>query len=200
MNMTGVILSGGASRRMGRNKAFIEINGQRIIERTVSLFKNIFEDVIIVTNSPLDYLDFDVKIVTDLIPGKGSLGGIYTGLFFSSTPKAFFVSCDMPFLDKEVIQHFLDHSEMAEIVVYRSGDHWEPLHAVYSRTFIKPIERLMKQDDLKIIKAYKWVRVREIKKEELQRIDPGLHSLVNVNTPEDLERVLTSNPHFPISL
>ena len=187
--MTGVILAGGESRRMGRNKAFIEVQGERIIDRTVSLFKELFDEVLIVTNSPLEYLDLNVKMVTDLIPGKGSLGGIYTGLFFSSSPKAFFVSCDMPFLDKKVISCFLNLAETADIVVHRSGQHWEPLHALYSRNFIKPIERLMKQGDLKIIKAYKWMKVREIRRKELERIDPDLHSLINVNTPEDLKKL-----------
>ena len=188
--MTGVILAGGESTRMGQNKAFIEIYGERIINRTVSLFNEIFDDVLLVTNSPLDYLDLNVKIVTDLIPGKGSLGGIYTGLFFSPSPKAFFVGCDMPFLDKDVIAYFLNVAETADTVVQRSGQHWEPLHAVYSRKFIKPIERLMEQGDLKIIKAYKWMKVREIRREELEPIDPGLHSLVNINTPEELTKLL----------
>ncbi|MCX8012226.1 MAG: NTP transferase domain-containing protein, partial [Desulfobacterota bacterium] len=76
--MTGVILAGGGSTRMGKNKAFIEIGGKRIIDRTVSLFQEIFDEVLLVTNNPLDYMELNVRIVTDLIPGKGSLGGIYT--------------------------------------------------------------------------------------------------------------------------
>ena len=190
--MTGVVLAGGESSRMGRNKAFIEIHGERIINRIVSLFNKMFDDVLLVTNSPLEYLELNVRVVTDLIPGKGSLGGIYTGLFFSPSPKAFFVGCDMPFLNKKVISYFMDLAETADIVVQRSDQHWEPLHAIYSRKFIKPIERLMAQGDLKIIKAYKWMKVREIKKEELEPIDPGLRSLVNINIPEELKKISKS--------
>jgi molybdopterin-guanine dinucleotide biosynthesis protein A len=174
---------------MGRNKAFIEIHGERIIDRTVAIFNQLFDEVLVVTNSPLDYLDLDVRIATDLIPGKGSLGGIYTGLFFSSSPQAFFVGCDMPFLDIKVIAHFVSLAEAADVVVQRSEDYWEPLHAVYSRSFIKPIERLMEEGELQIIKAYKWTKVREVTREELEPLDPTLRSFVSFNTPEELERI-----------
>ena len=190
--MTGVILCGGESSRMGQNKAFIEIQGKRIIDRTVNLFGELFDEVLLVTNSPLDYLDLNVRIVTDLIPKKGSLGGIYTGLFFSTSPQAFFVGCDMPFLETKVIRLFLDLSEEADIVVFRAEQRWEPLHAVYSRKCIKPIERLMTQGDLKIIKAYKGMKVREITKSELEQFDPELYSLMNINTPEDLKKIVSA--------
>lgn len=190
--MTGVILCGGESSRMGQNKAFIEIQGKRIIDRTVNLFGELFDEVLLVTNSPLDYLDLNVRIVTDLIPKKGSLGGIYTGLFFSTSPQAFFVGCDMPFLETKVIRLFLDLSEEADIVVFRAEQRWEPLHAVYSRKCIKPIERLMTQGDLKIIKAYKGMKVREVTKSELEQVDPEMYSLMNINTPEDLKKIVSA--------
>lgn len=190
--MTGVILCGGESSRMGQNKAFIEIQGKRIIDRTVNLFGELFDEVLLVTNSPLDYLDLNVRIVTDLIPKKGSLGGIYTGLFFSTSPQAFCVGCDMPFLETKVIRLFLDLSEEADIVVFRAEQRWEPLHAVYSRKCIKPIERLMTQGDLKIIKAYKGMKVREVTKSELEQVDPEMYSLMNINTPEDLKRIVSA--------
>ena len=155
--------------------------------------------MVLVTNAPLDYLDLDVRIVTDLIPGKGAVGGIYTGLFFSSSPQAFFVGCDMPFLDTKVIAYFLSLAETADIVVQRSEDYWEPLHAVYFRTFIKPIERLMKEGELQIIKAYKWTKVREVKREELEPIDPDIQSFMNFNTPEELEQIKEAHRASPTS-
>jgi molybdopterin-guanine dinucleotide biosynthesis protein A len=196
--MTGVILAGGESTRMGKNKAFIEINGKRIIDRTVSLFREIFDDVLLVTNTPLDYIELKIRIVTDLVPGKGSLGGIYTGLFFSSSPKAFFVGCDMPFLDRRVIQYFLCLAQTADIVVQRTKDYWQPLHAVYPRTLLKPIERLWQQGELAIIKAYQGLRVREVTGEELKPFDPDLHTLSNINTPEELKKLLETYPNTPL--
>ena len=196
--MTGVILAGGESTRMGKNKAFIEINGKRIIDRTVSLFREIFDDVLLVTNTPLDYIELKIRIVTDLVPGKGSLGGIYTGLFFSSSPKAFFVGCDMPFLDRRVIQYFLGLAQTADIVVQRTKDYWQPLHAVYPRTLLKPIERLLQQGELSIIQAYQGRRVREVTGEELKPFDPDLHTLSNINTPEELKKLLETYPNTPL--
>jgi len=81
--MTGVILSGGRNLRMGQNKAFLRIEGERLIDRTVRLFRAVFPEVIIVAASPLDYLDQAATIVTDILPEKGALGGLYTGLFFA---------------------------------------------------------------------------------------------------------------------
>ena len=197
--MTGVILAGGESTRMGKNKAFIEINGKRIIDRTVSLFREIFDDVLLVTNTPLDYIDLNVRIVTDLVPGKGSLGGIYTGLFFSCSPKSFFVGCDMPFLDRGVIQYFLGLAQTVDIVVQRTKDYWQPLHAIYSRTLLKPIQRLLQQGELSIIKVYQGMKVREITEKELKLLDPDLHTLSNFNTPEELKELLETCPNARLS-
>lgn len=187
--MTGVILSGGESKRMGTNKAFIEVNGERIIDRTVRLFKELFDDVMIVTNAPRDYLYLDVRLVTDIVRDKGALGGLYTGLYLSPSPKAFVVSCDMPFLRADVVAYFMHIAESADIVVYRENDYWEPLHAVYSRNLLKHFERLMQQGKLKIIEAYQYMRRREVKKEEVEQFDPELHSMININTPEELKNI-----------
>ena len=186
--MTGVILSGGASKRMGRNKAFLKVNGERIIDRTVRLFKDIFDDVMIVTNSPQEYVYLDVRIVTDMIPKQGALGGLYTGLYLSPSPKAFVVSCDMPFLNKEVISYFAGLAERADLVVYHCEGYWEPLHAVYSQSMLNPFMRLMEQGELKIIEAYKKVKIREVTKEEIEPFDPELRCLINLNTPEELRQ------------
>jgi molybdopterin-guanine dinucleotide biosynthesis protein A len=96
----------------------------------------------------------------------------------------------MPFLNKEVIQYFLDLAETAEIVVHRLNDYWEPLHAVYSRSFMKSIERLIELGERKIIKGYKWTKVHEVTREELTLLDPDLRSLLNFNTPEELKKLL----------
>ena len=97
--MTGVILSGGKNTRMGENKAFLKVGEERLIDRTVRLFRRVFREVIIVTTSPLDYLDQEATIVTDILPEKGALGGLYTGLFYATDEYAFLAACDMPFLN-----------------------------------------------------------------------------------------------------
>ena len=115
--MTGVILSGGKNRRMGENKAFLQVNGERLIDRTVRLFRAVFQEVIIVTSSPSDYLDQDAVIVTDILPGKGALGGIYTGLFYAAEEHAFIAACDMPFLNRSFLEYMVRQTAGYDIIV-----------------------------------------------------------------------------------
>jgi molybdopterin-guanine dinucleotide biosynthesis protein A len=188
--MTGIILAGGEGRRMGRiNKAFLRIEGERIVDRTKALFLQLFDEVIIVTNKPLEFIDLGIRTVADLIPGKGSLGGVYTGLFHASHPKSFVVACDMPFLKKEVIQYMVELAAEYDVVVPVGTAGMEPLHAIYSRRCMKPMERQIENDDLKLISIYSKLKVKKVQEEELSRLDPDLLSFRNINTLDEYERV-----------
>ncbi|MCX7635430.1 MAG: molybdenum cofactor guanylyltransferase [Syntrophales bacterium] len=101
--VTGIILAGGRSTRMGTNKALIRIGGERLIDRTVRVYREVFDDIILVTNEPLLYVDQDVAIVTDVVPGRGPLMGIFTGLLFAAHDAAFVAPCDMPYLTAGII-------------------------------------------------------------------------------------------------
>lgn len=190
--MTGVILAGGRSKRIGRNKAFLEINGKKIIDRIVDIFKVTFHEVILVTNTPLEYLNFDLRIVTDLIPDKGALGGIYTGLFYASSQQIFVSACDMPFPNKGFIDHVISKADDFDVVVPHSEDGFQPLHAVYSKRCMRHMETLMKSDRLKITEFYRKVRVREINVQEIRPFDPDGTLFFNINTPEDLEMAMSN--------
>jgi len=187
--MTGIILSGGKSSRMGANKAFLHVGGERLIDRTVRIFKEIFPEVILVTNSPLDYLDQDCTIATDIIKGKGPLGGIYTGLFHASHERIFMAACDMPFLNKAFIKHMMDHCADFDIVVPELPDGLQPLHAIYSRRCLPAIKRLIDKDQLKITGFYKGLKKLTIPEDVTKRFDPKGMMFINVNTEEDLERI-----------
>lgn len=188
--VTGIILSGGRSGRLGGlNKAFIKVRGERLIEKTLRIYRDLFEETLIVTNSPLDYLEFDAKIVTDIIPGKASLGGIYTGLFFAAHEYAFVTACDMPFLNARFIRFMTEKTGHHDIVVPRSADGLQPLHAIYSRNLLKPIRRLIDTDHLKITELFKKQKVLEIPREESIPFDPEERLFMNINTPEDLEKL-----------
>jgi len=188
--MTGIILSGGKSNRLGGlNKAFIKVRGERLMERTLRIHRDLFEEVFIVTNSPLDYLEFDAKIVTDIIPGKASLGGIYTGLFFATYEYAFVTACDMPFLNARFIQFMMEKTGQHDIIVPRSAEGLQPLHAIYSRNLLKPIRRLIDADHLKITELFKKQKVLEIPREDCLSFDPEECLFMNINTSEDLERL-----------
>jgi molybdopterin-guanine dinucleotide biosynthesis protein A len=188
--MTGIILSGGKSNRLGGlNKAFIKVRGERLIEKTLRIYRELFQEVLIVTNSPLDYLEFDAAIVTDIIPGKASLGGIYTGLFFATSEYAFVTACDMPFLNARFIRFMMEQTGQHDIIVPRSADGLQPLHAIYSRNLLKSIRRLIDADRLKITELFKKQKVLEIPREDCLSFDPEERLFMNINTPEDLEKL-----------
>lgn len=189
---TGIILAGGKNTRMGENKAFLKINGERLIDRTLAIFGKVFHDIIIVTNDPLSYIEFaDAAIVTDIYKGKGPLGGIYTGLFYTKNDYAFICPCDMPFLNKDFIEYLLRQTGKYDVVVPELTEGYQPLHAVYSRNCLPSIKRLLLMDKLKITGFYRDMRVLPIKEEQIRpfNIDGGLFQ--NLNTPEDLNRLPT---------
>jgi len=186
VKITGIILAGGKNLRMGKNKAFLEVNGQRIIDRIREIFADLFNEVLLVTNSPLEYGYLNLRMVADLCPGKGALGGLYTGLFHASCSHAFVAACDMPFLNKALISHLSALSPGYDIVIPKPDDGLQPLHAVYSQKCLPFMENLLRQDNLKIIDFFPKVKKREVVTKEILQFDPHLISFLNINTPEDL--------------
>ena len=184
--MTGIILSGGRSTRMGKNKAFLRVGGERLIDRTVRLFRALFREVIIVTASPLDYLDQETIIVTDILPERGALGGIYTGLFYAGEEQAFVAACDMPFLNRSFLEYMASRATGYDIVVPAPTDGLQPLHAVYSRRCLPAIRNLLETNRLKITGFYPGHKLRTISPEVLRSFDPEGRMFMNVNTPEDI--------------
>ena len=188
--MTGIILSGGKSLRMGENKAFIEIEGVPIIQRIYTLFKELFHEVIIVTNQIELFKKFDSKIYSDLLPDKGALGGLYTGLFFSNFHYSFCVACDMPFLNKSLVQYLIKRIGDEDVIVPRTKDGLQPLHAIYSKNCLDPIKEIIEQGKFKIIDIYHRVQVNIIEEADFISLDPFRESFINVNTPEELLSIL----------
>jgi molybdopterin-guanine dinucleotide biosynthesis protein A len=188
--MTGIILSGGKNRRMGTNKAFLKVGGERLIDRTTKVFKQIFDEVILVTNSPLEYLDHDGIIAIDIIKDKGALGGLYTGLFYASGEHAFISACDMPFLNKAFIMYMTECAHRYDIVVPRSADGLQPLHAVYSKRCLPSMKRLIDRNQLKITGFYRGLKTLEITEDVIKSFDPEAKMFMNVNTRDDLEQIV----------
>lgn len=189
--MTGIILSGGKNSRMGCNKSFLEIDGERLIDRTVRILKDIFSEVMIVTNAPMDYLDVGVQLVTDIVKGKGSLGGIYTGLFYALSDRCFVTACDMPHLDKSFIAYMAGLAGNHDIVVPSLPEGVQPLHAVYSRRCLPNIRALIDRDKLKITGFYKGMDVVTISPEIIRSFDPEGRMFFNVNSRDDLKQMQT---------
>jgi molybdenum cofactor guanylyltransferase len=188
--MTGIILSGGKARRMGNiNKAFVRINGERLIDRTVRIYKSLFTEVILVTNSPPDYLDLDLKVATDILPVKGPLGGIYTGLFFTSFRHAFVSACDMPFLNPDFIRYMIEQAGRYDVIVPEIPAGLEPLHAIYSKECIQPIKKLIDKDNLKIIDFYRPSKTLRIHIDVIKQFDPENRMFLNINSLKDVEKL-----------
>jgi molybdopterin-guanine dinucleotide biosynthesis protein A len=194
--VTGIILSGGKSTRMGENKAFIPIDGVPIIERIHGLFQELFEEVIIVANEKHLYEKMPARIVADLLPNRGALGGLYTGLFFSSFHSAFCVACDMPFLNGRLIESLGRKTEGYDVVVPKTWDGLQPLHAYYSRGCIEPIRITLERDRYSILDFYPAVRVLVVDPIEIHRMDPEGESFVNINTREELFQIRGNKAGF----
>lgn len=180
---------------MGTDKAFLTVGGERLIDGIIRLYKEIFQEVIISTNAPLDYLDQDCIIVTDIIKGKGALGGIYTGLFYASHNHAFVAACDMPFLNKTFIEYMITRCTDADIVVPICPEGLQPLHAIYSRKCIPVIKRYIEKDQMKITGFYKGLRTAMIPENIWKPFDSEGKMFSNINTPTDLNMI--SQPFFP---
>lgn len=173
---------------MGQNKAFIEIEGVPIINRIYGLFKELFEEAIIVTNHAASFKNFGSKVLQDLIPDRGALGGLYTGIFFSSFQYSFCVACDMPFINKSLVQYLFENirGHDADVIVPRTKDGLQPLHAIYSKNCLAPIERIIQEGKYRIIDFYKMVGVKIVDEKDFLFLDPRRQSFINVNTPEEL--------------
>jgi molybdopterin-guanine dinucleotide biosynthesis protein A len=185
-SVSGIILAGGKSSRYGSNKALVKVNGARLIERAVAAMKTVFEQVILVTNTPDDYAFLELPMVQDLIKGLGPIGGIYTGLETISEKAGFFVACDMPFLQEGLLRHMVDVREDFDAVIPRMDWMIEPLHALYTKNSLPVIKASIEAHEYQIVKCLQQLRVRYVEREELLAFDPKLLSFFNINEPKDL--------------
>jgi molybdenum cofactor guanylyltransferase len=189
---TGVILSGGQNTRMNReNKAFLDVGGRSIVERILSVYRFFFDDIILVTNSPEEYLDLDVRIVTDIIKNRCSLAGLHSGLFHADNHWAMVLACDLPFVKKDLVQVLLDHvREPYSVIIPETSKGLEALFAVYSKDNLGSMEKALRQDRKKIQGTFKSGRVYKVSEKRLRAADPDLLSFYNINRPQELDEAL----------
>ena len=185
---SGVILAGGLNTRFsGKEKAFLSVGDMRIMDRLFNLFQELFEEIILVTNDPLKYLEWDFHIVTDLFPLRSSLTGIHAGLFYSSLPYAFVTACDTPFLKKELVETIINSIEPGiDVVIPETAAGMEPLCAVYSARCLETVQLHLERKRLKVQMFFNKIRIRKLQESILRQVDPALLSFFNINTPEDL--------------
>ncbi|MDA8123122.1 MAG: formate dehydrogenase accessory sulfurtransferase FdhD [Deltaproteobacteria bacterium] len=183
--ITCVILAGGSSSRMGSNKALLPYQDGRFIEAIHRRMAGLFQEVLVVTNTPEAFDFLPCRKVTDVIPGMGALSGIHSGLRHCETPRVFAVACDMPYLNPALIRHLASLSEGNDVVVPESEKGLEPLHAVYGRTALPFMEEALQAGKGRIVSFFDKVRVRKVGREEVARFDPSFQSFRNINTPDD---------------
>jgi len=186
--LTGVILAGGESRRIGYNKAFLRVGGKTVIERVLASLKEITNVLLIVTNSPGEYAFLNIPMAQDILPGKGAFGGIYTALSFSDAFYSLVVACDMPFLSADFLRYMVQIKAEYDIVIPKHSLGYEPLCAIYAKTCVGKIENLLEAGRLKIAELFPMVRTRYVGEEEIKPYNSNGMLFFNINTREDFLR------------
>ena len=201
IDVTGVLLAGGKSRRMGADKRYLVVGEQTLLERGLAVLSSIFQEVLVVIAQDSPPLDVDARVVRDLVPDCGSLGGLYTGLTQAATPHIFVVACDMPFLDSAVISQFTSRRTTADIVMAKLAARLHPMHALYGKGCLPAMEQMILARQLKIqeMVSHASLRVRYVTEADLLTIDPSGRSFLNVNTPADLEVARSFQARVPPS-
>lgn len=186
--VTVAILAGGASRRMGRDKSFVELEGRPMIAHVIAHLEALALPVAIITNTPDAYAGFGLPCHTDVMPGSGSLGGIYTALWHSPTDYVLCVACDMPFLNPALLRHLIGLRAGYDAVVPVTDGRAHGLHAVYARHSRDAMRAQIDAGNLRITDLLGALRVREVPADELRAFDPALRSLRNLNSPADIDQ------------
>jgi len=191
LDVNCIVLAGGKSVRLGRSKLLEKVGTQNLLERVVTrlTYFNSQIYVVIAQDSALPDLSkrFDIKVIKDIIPGKGSLGGLYSGLMVSDRPYNLATACDMPFLNLELFKHMIGLAEGYDAVVPLVKDKAEPLHSVYSRSCLPAIQLLIDQNRLSISGLLPMIKVRYLNAGDIEQLDSRHLSFFNINTEEDLK-------------
>jgi molybdopterin-guanine dinucleotide biosynthesis protein A len=172
---------------MGRDKAFLELDGRPLIQMVVDRMTEVCAEVLIVSGESERFAGLGVPVVEDRFSGVGVLGGLHTGLGAASADLSLAVGCDMPFLNPDLLRAFAVWAEGVDVALLRQGGYVEPLHAAYRRSCLPAMETAIRAGDRRIVSFFPRVSVRYVKPEEVRPIDPHLTSFRNVNTPEEWE-------------
>jgi len=189
IEVTGVLLAGGKSRRMGEDKRHLVVGEQTLLERGLAVLRSIFQDVLVVIAQDSPSLGVDARVVRDQVPDCGSLGGLYTGLIQATTPWIFAVACDMPFVNPAVIAQFTNRRGATDIVMAKLAGQLHPMHALYGKRCVPLVEQMIQARRLKVqgIVSQSSLRVQYVTEEDLFTLDPSYRSFYNVNTVAELE-------------
>ena len=183
--ISAAVMAGGKSRRMGQDKAWLELEGRPIVRRVVDVLREVADEVLIVANDPR-YAELGLRVVPDRFPEGGALGGIATGVGAAAHDLVLVAACDMPFLRADLWRLVIERAEGVDAAVPKVAGQYETLHAAYRKACLGPMERALASGKLRVISFFDEIRVRDVGEADLRVLDPGLRALTNVNTPEEL--------------
>jgi molybdopterin-guanine dinucleotide biosynthesis protein A len=185
--ITIAIQAGGQSRRMGRDKALIPLGGVPLIERVLTLAQNLGTEVLITTNQPGPLRYLGVSLVSDRVPGQGTLPGLQTALESAHHDRVLVLACDMPFLNRSLLSYMIDLDTDADVVMPRWKQEWEPFHAIYRpSTCLPAIEASLQAGEHRMISFLNRIRTHSIDEGLIREYDPDGLSFFNINSPADL--------------
>lgn len=185
---TGVILAGGKSKRMGTDKAFLDVGREAMIRRVAEELAKLFAELLICGGEEETGKRLGLRVITDLIKGGGPLSGIHAALHGAKYGQSLVVACDMPFVSAPLAQYMIRQAEGYDVAVPRHGIHLQPLFAVYSKSCSKVVEESLHAGRYKIIDLYPRVRVNYVNEENLRAIANIDTAFFNINTPAELAR------------
>ncbi|SJZ92771.1 molybdenum cofactor guanylyltransferase [Trichlorobacter thiogenes] len=183
-DITGVILVGGKSRRMGQDKAFLLIEGLPVIERIIRTMQGCFKDLLLVGDRPERFESYGLPVVPDLYPGS-SLGGLYTGLQHAGTDRIFVTSCDIPFSNPELIRFICTDTNPYDAVIPATEGGLEPLFALYHKSCLPAMQTALEAGNFRITAVLQQLQIKTIAPEQLRQLDADGRALLNINTPDE---------------
>ena len=189
-DVSTIVLAGGKGLRLGQEKASLKINGTFLIEQVIERLAPLGTDIIVVVSQDQTQLTIThpVRIVKDIYADKRALGGVYSGLMASSSLYNMVVACDMPFLNIELIRYLISLSGGSDVVIPKIGNNVEPLHAVYSRNCLSYIEEMFTHNNLQVSSLLKFLKVRYVDENDINKYDPEHLSVFNINNQDDLDK------------
>lgn len=191
--VTGVILAGGKSRRMGANKALMQLGEDSLIGHIIRRMRLVTDELLLITNSPTEYAHLDLPMYADIIPNTGALGGIYTGLTSASYDAVICVACDSPFLEPKLLTYLVSVLGEYDAVMPYTSNHndtqiiLQTLCGVYSKRCLPIIASMLQASELRVHALQEWAHVQSVSPEVWQKFDPEGMSFFNINTPADFD-------------
>jgi len=200
MAYSAIILAGGRGKRMGyREKSMMIINGKPLVTYVIKSLENVVDEIIISVRDKAQG-----ELLGTILPGytyaydefenKGPLSGILGGLTLCRNEFCFIAACDMPFINEDVVKMLFRLSKSHDAAIPRWEDGFlEPLHAVYRcGPMIRETRKAIESGESIILAPIFRMNVNYINIENIRKIDPDIRTLININTPEDME-LITNN-------